>query len=326
MKQFVIKKEEENQTIEKYIKKVLYNYPLSSIYKLFRLKDVKVNNARVDKHHIIKEGDLIKIYIKDFDFNDIKKIDNYKKTDEIKNLIIYEDENILILNKPRGTLVQKDEASYKKALDTLVIEYLYFKGEFDPNDNVSYKPSPAHRIDRNTSGILIFGKNISALHELQRLIQDKESLKKQYLALVKGKVDKSGRIDVPILKNSKNNYCTIDLNSNDAKSAITEYAPILFNEDYSLLNVTLLSGRTHQIRVHMAYIDHPVVGDNKYGDFNLNKIFYKQFQFENQFLHSYKITFLDPHGILSYLKNKTFEAELSENMTNIIKKIFQQKF
>lgn len=323
MIQFKVKKEEENQSLEKYIKKALYNYPLSLIYKLFRLKDIKVNNKKEDKHYLVKENDLINVYIKDNCLSYSKDNESIIKEDRISNFIIYEDNNILIINKPRGMLVQKDKEIYKKSLSELVLDYLYFKGEYDPNSLTAYKPGPAHRIDRNTSGIVVFGKNISSLHELQSLIKNKEALKKEYLALVKGEVKNSGIISAPILKINKNNHCVIDFTSKDAKEAISEYYPIKYNKDYSLLDVRLLTGRTHQIRLHMAYNKTPVVGDDKYGDFSLNKEFKKKYDFENQFLHAYKLSFIKPQGILSYLKNKTFEASLNEKMNDILNDIFK---
>lgn len=320
MKEYFVSQIEANQTLEKYIRKKLYFLPLSFIYKLFRKKDIKVNKHWEKKEYIVKENDLVSIYIKDEDYDYFylnKNTKSYKKIDEISSYIIYEDTNILILNKSQGILVQPD-SSNSKSLDEMVINYLYFKNEIDPINQVITGVGPAHRIDRNTSGIIIFGKNISSLHLLVDYLKDKEKIEKHYLALCKGIVEKEGIISAPILKIEKNNHVVIDFDSKDSKEAITKYELVETLSDYSLIDFTLLTGRTHQIRIHSAYINHPIIGDNKYGDFSLNKIFKMKYGIENQMLHSYKIVFKNVSGILSYLKNKTFIAQPPDNFINVI--------
>lgn len=320
MKEYLVNKKDENQTLEKYIRKTLYFLPLSFIYKLFRKKDIKVNRHWGKRDYIVKENDTVSIYIKDEDFDYYKlnkSTKTYKKIDEISSYIVYEDSNILIINKPQGLLVQPDSTSFK-SLDEMVINYLYFKDEIDPINNSITGIGPAHRIDRNTSGLIIFGKNISALHLLVDCLKDKNKIEKHYLALCKGIVNKEGIITAPILKIEKNNHVVIDFDSNESKEAKTQYKLIETYNNYSLVEFILLTGRTHQIRIHSSYINHPVIGDNKYGDFALNKEFKQKYNISHQMLHSYKIRFNEIDGVLSYLKNKEFYGELPTNFITVL--------
>lgn len=318
MKEFNITEKDAFQRIDKYIKKVLNEAPLSFIYKLFRVKDIKVNNKRVDISYILQIGDNVKIYVSD---ERLKEFSKSKVVTPVKDFsldIVYEDENILIINKPRGILIHGDESETRLTLSNLVLNYLINKKEFDPNIDKGFIPSPAHRLDRNTSGLVMFGKNIGALQELFEIIKDKKELSKYYLTLVVGRINKEGVIDYPLLKDEKTGKVKVSSFSHGAKSAITEYKAIKIYNNYSLVEAKLITGRTHQLRVHFSYINHPIVGDSKYGDFNVNKIFEKKYKFHNQFLHAYKLEFKNIEGKLSYLSNKTFTCDLTKEENNII--------
>ncbi|MCR4879729.1 MAG: RluA family pseudouridine synthase [Bacilli bacterium] len=317
MKKYIVKKDESGQTLEKYVKKIMPAVPLSVIEKLFRKKDIKINGHRKDKKAIISPDDEVSIYITDADydrFNSEKK--EIVASNYIEQFIVYEDENILIVNKPRGMLVQKDKAS-GKALDDFVLSYLKYKNEYI-EDNKAFTPGPAHRLDRNTAGLVIFGKNIATLQYLMSIMQDKNRIEKRYLALVKGKVDKPGKIDVPLKKIENKSLVKVDKVTNGAKEAITLYEPIKVYKDYTLLSVRLLTGRTHQIRVHMAYINHPVIGDNKYGDFLLNKEIEKKYGLTNQFLVANFLKFHNLDYPLDYLSEKEFEIGVPNNIVQIL--------
>jgi len=314
MREFYIDKNSDGTSLEKYVKKMLPNAPLSFIYKVFRQKDVRINGVRKDRKEIIHEGDKVAIYVSEQYFEEFTSTKEIEKRDDISKYIIYEDDNILLINKPRGMLVQKAEAN-DVSLNEMVLSYLYLKGEYDPNDNSSI-PGPAHRLDRNTAGIVIFGKNNAVLRELNELLQRKSSVEKHYITLVKGKINKDGIVDAPIYKLLNKSHAFVDFEK--GKEAKTEYHVLTSNDNYSLLDINLLTGRTHQIRVHMAYIEHPVIGDNKYGDFSLNKTIEKEYRFTNQFLEAYKLVFKKVDGPLSYLSNKTFKIDLGDEFKELL--------
>lgn len=318
MRTFIVQQSEEGQTLEKYIQKLLVSAPMSFIYKLFRKKDVKVNGHHEDRKFIVSANDELSIYIKEEQFEEFLKEKEFQASDTIKDWIVYEDDDVLFINKPRGLLVQKS-APQDKSLDQMVCEYLIYKGEYDPSKDLAFKPGPAHRLDRNTSGIVAFGKTHDALELLFELFKDHELINKHYLALVVGRMEKEkDTINVPLKKDEKNNRVTVAPLDKGGKTAKTVYKVIKQYEDYSLLDVTLLTGRTHQIRVHLSYINHPIVGDSKYGDFSMNRIFKDKYHFANQFLHAYKLGFGDLPKPLTNLSRKEFTAEPNEEIANIL--------
>ena len=325
MRSYIIQKSEEGQTLEKYIQKLLVSAPISFIYKLFRKKDVKVNGHHEDRKFIISENDEVAIYIKEEQFEEFLKEKAFKPNNQIKDWIVYEDENVLFINKPRGLLVQKS-APQDESLDQLVVEYLIYKGEYDPNKELAFKPVPAHRLDRNTSGIVAFGKNHQALELLFELFKNHNLINKHYLALVVGQMEKDkDSINAPLKKDEKTNTVTVASLEKGGKTAKTVYKVVKAYKDYSLLDVTLLTGRTHQIRVHLAYVHHPIIGDEKYGDFAANRVFKQKYGFNKQFLHAYKIGFGDLPSPLTNLSRKEFTAEPNEEIAKILTKLDNNK-
>ena len=215
-------------------------------------------------------------------------------------------------------MVQKS-APQDESLDQMVVEYLIYKGEYDPNKELAFKPGPAHRLDRNTSGMVVFGKNHQSLELLFELFKNHDLINKHYLALVVGQMEKDkGTINAPLRKDEKTNTVTVAPLEQGGKTAKTVYKVIKSYKDYSLLDVTLLTGRTHQIRVHLAYINHPIIGDEKYGDFQANRIFKQKYGFNKQFLHAYKMGFGDLPKPLTNLSRKEFVAEPREEIANIL--------
>ena len=319
MKELVIPKENQGQRADKFVRKYLSNAPLSFIYKIFRVKDVKVNGKRINKDYILKENDLMQIYVTDKQLDDFNKTRLIVKTNTQLD-VIYEDENILIVNKPSGLLVHGDEQEKRITLNNIVLNYLMEKGEFDVN-NHTFVPAPCHRLDRNTSGLVIFGKNIASLQALEELFKEKNQINKEYICLVNGKLYGNNKIDAPLYKDEKTKTVSVRKFENGGKKALTYYDVIETFLDCSLLKVRIVTGRTHQIRVHLSYINHPILGDNKYGNFNVNKEFKEKYHYENQFLHAEKIEFLHIDGILSYLSNKVFIASLNDKEKKIIEDI-----
>ena len=319
MQKHIVKSQESGQTLEKFVKKLYPNVPLSTIYKLFRKKDVKVNGHWQSLKYIVNEGEEISIYIKEEQLTE-QTLFSIKPSNDIKDLIIYEDNNILIVNKPRGLLVQSDSKS-KESLDKKVLSYLAFKGEYNPDELNAFTPGPAHRIDRNTSGLVIFGKNIETLQYLFELLKEHEGLSKHYITLVKGDIKEDGIVNAPLKKDSVTGMVKVASERNGGKKAISKYHVIRNYGKYTLLDVEILTGRTHQIRIHMSYINHPVIGDKKYGDFNENKLFKEIYNFENQFLHAYMLEFKKIDKPLDYLSDKIIKTDLPKEYEEILKKL-----
>lgn len=314
MRELRVKKEESNQKIEKYVRKCFPTLSLSLIYKLFRKKDIKVNGKHVAKDYILCENDIIRVYVDNYNENTTNFIKVPYNFD-----VVYEDENILVINKPVGVLVHEGEDNNNyNTLNQQVLSYLYEKGEYDYT-NKGFTPSPAHRLDRNTGGVIIYGKNIIALQNLFDLLKEHTNIEKCYLTLVAGKTNKTGSIDLRLKKDEKSKIVKV---AKDGLEAHTLYKTIKSNEKYSFLEVNLLTGRTHQIRVHLASIGHPILGDSKYGDKLINKEVSKQYGIKNQFLYAYKFTFKEIKGYLSYLSNKSFQIKLDDKNNDIIKKMF----
>ena len=227
----------------------------------------------------------------------------------LKDNIVYEDDNLLIVNKPRGLLLQQDGDNSHESLDKIVGDYLKMIA------------MPVHRLDKDTSGLCLFAKNKKAADEMGKIFNDHSQIEKHYLTLVAGQINEDGVVDAPLRKSFERKKMIVAPLKSGAKQAITKYHPIKIFKDYTLLDISLLTGRTHQIRAHMSYLRHHVVGDIKYGDYKVNNIFKREFNFENQFLHAYKIKFLDINGPLNYLKNKEFSCNLPPELEEILKKL-----
>ena len=313
---FRVTDREEGQRIEKFIKKSLPEAPLSYIYKAFRKKDIKVNGHWVKEDFILHEGDEVKVFVTDEQLNDFHKVRPAQKKD-LPYQIVYEDQNVLLINKPSGILVIGDHSETRNTLTQAVLDYLYLKGEFNPNQP-SFVPSPAHRLDRNTSGLVIFGKKDAALKELERLFKERDQLDKRYYALVVGELDGTGTINAPLKKDAKTGMVSVTPISKGGKEAKTLWKVVKKYEGYTLLECELITGRTHQIRVHLASINHPIVGDPKYGDFEVNKVFKERFGLKDQFLHAYSLSFGNINKPIDYLSKKKFLAEMPNNKKEIL--------
>lgn len=309
--------EQANQRVDKFIKRWIKEAPLSFIYKLFRQKDVKVNGKKVDIKYILQDGDTLFIYLKPDLLEKFKK-DYVEKPISTPLDIIYEDKNIVVVNKPRGLLIHSDGKDSKFTLANMLTSYLIQKGEFNPNNSYGFVPGPCHRLDRNTTGIVICAKNLPAMQELLALFRDRTQIKKSYTALVYGKLNGSGTINIPLVKDADKGMVRAGTLKEGAKTAITEYKRVKQFSNTALVNVELLTGRTHQIRAHFSLIGHPVVGDGKYGNFEINKEFEDLYGLKSQFLHAATFSFLKIDGVLSYLSGMTFEAPLPDHLRKIL--------
>ncbi len=308
MRSFTITKNDADKRLDKFIAKAAPMLPKNLMYKYIRLKRIKVNGKKSDISTKLNVGDLVEMYIND-EFFEVKQ-DKYDFLKAPASLdIIYEDENIILLNKKAGVLSHPDEGEYVDTLITRVQRYLYEKGEYDPKSEASFAPALANRIDRNTGGIVIAAKNAEALRILNQKIKDRE-IEKRYLCVLVGypPEDRATLTAYMIKDESKNKVRVKNKPFDGGKTMITEYTVLEKRNGLCLADVILHTGRTHQIRAHFAHIGCPLLGDGKYGTNETNKKFggYKK-----QLLYSYKLkfTFTTDSGILSYLKNKSFEAE-----------------
>ncbi len=306
MKKLTIGKNDAGQRLDKFLFKYFNSIPASMVYKGIRKKRIKLNGKKTEQGCMLKEGDVLDLYINDEFFEDNSANSDF--TSVTPNLsIVYEDENILLADKRPGMLCHEDDTESKNTLINHIKAYLYNKGEYDPNAENSFAPSLCNRIDRNTGGIVIAAKNAMALRIINEKIRVRE-IEKFYLCLVQGRLSKkSATLKDYLVKNEEQNRVYIHKDKiKDAKTIITKYRVISEGELTSLVEVELLTGRTHQIRAHMASIGHPLAGDGKYGTNEFNKKIGRK----TQALYSYKLKFaFTDENELSYLNGKTFEVE-----------------
>lgn len=307
MKEFIINKNDCNQRLDKFIQKSIKSMPKSLMYKFIRQKKIKINGKKADISAKLKENDVIQMYINDEFFSSDSDENNFKNL-KVNLNILYEDNNILLLNKPVGLICHSDDKENYNTLISHIKAYLFSKGEYIPEKENSFVPSLCNRIDRNTQGIVVAAKNAAALKIINEKIKNRE-IKKYYLCLVYKKPEKSHDIlKGYMLKNSKTNTVKVyNKQIKDSKTAVTEYQCIASIKDISLLKIHLITGRTHQIRCHMASIGHPLIGDGKYGQNTINK----NYPYRFQTLCSYKITFdfTTDADILNYLNKKSFTVK-----------------
>ncbi|SCH04272.1 Ribosomal large subunit pseudouridine synthase C [uncultured Clostridium sp.] len=323
MKKIVIKENDANQRIDKYLKKLLCNAPSNFIYKMFRKKDIKINGKKVNEKYILQKDDILEMFLYDDKFNEFtKEKDIYDLKREFK--VLYEDQNILIVDKPVGLLVHGDAKENVNTLSHQVLSYLKEKGELDVGRESTFTPGPVHRLDRNTSGIVIFGKTLAALQDLNEMMKKRHHIEKSYMTICKGKLTKQQELVGYVKKiDNEDRVRFVKKDDKDALMMKTIVKPIRTTNDFSLVEVKIITGRMHQIRIHLSSIDHPVIGDRKYGDFVLNKQMKQQFGLNNQLLHAYKINFVDPFGSLSYLKGKKIICPKPTQFKKIEKSLFE---
>lgn len=323
MKKVIIDGNNANQRIDKFLVKYLPQAPKSFIYKMIRKKDVKVNGVRVNEHYILQLNDEVSLFLYDDLF---EKFAGKKTVYDLPQTftVLYEDEHILVVNKPAGLLVHEDQNEEVHTLSNEVLSYLKKKGEYEDSLENTFTPGPVHRLDRNTSGIVIFGKTLPALQNLNEMMKQRHCIDKHYLTIVAGRIDHDLELIDYVKKNEAQGkmYLTSPKDPDGLKMH-TLVHPMKVSKQFSLLKVKIVTGRTHQIRIHLSSIDHPVIGDSKYGNFELNKEIKKKYHLSHQFLHAYQITFTKPLGKLAYLKDKTITCPLPNKLNKIKEEIFK---
>lgn len=306
MREITIGKNDAGQRLDRFVSKSLPLLPPALLQKYIRLKRIKCNGARAQRDQRLQEGDILQLYIND-EFFDKPREDNLFLTLFKPSLdIVYEDENLLLLNKRPGLVVHADETEKVNTLINHIQAYLYQKREWNPRWENAFTPALCNRIDRNTGGIVIAAKNAEALRILNQKIKDRE-IDKRYLCIVHGTPrPASGRLEGQLFKDAKENRVYITKTpQKGSKTCITFYKTLQSRNGLSLVECELVTGRTHQIRAQMAAAGWPLLGDGKYG--KLDKRYDRKFQA----LYSYKLTFqfTTDAGCLSYLNGRTFQVE-----------------
>ena len=307
MKEFTIGKNDAGQRLDRYLAKAVPLLPASLAQKYIRIKRIKLNGARAERDTRLKEGDVLQLYINDEFFDKPREDNAYLTVASPKLNIVYEDDQILLVDKRPGLAVHPhDGAEYGRTLIDHIQAYLYQKHEWSPRSENSFTPALCNRIDRNTGGIVIAAKTAEALRVMNQKIKDRE-MDKRYLAIVEGiPKPKEGSLKGYLFKDAKQNRVFVtDTPQPGSKSCQTDYRILSSANGLSLVECKLITGRTHQIRAQFAHAGHPLLGDGKYGKLD------KRFDRNYQALYSYRLRFdfTTDAGSLDYLNGKSFQVE-----------------
>lgn len=321
MVKLTITENEQNQRLDRFLKKYLKSAPLSHIYKLIR-KDIKVNGRRAKADTMLCQGDEISLYMDEAALRG--QIGQKKKIIAKRQFgIAYEDDDLLIVDKPFGLLTHGDSQEKKNTLANQVQGYLQEKGEYQPGRERTFVPSPVNRLDRNTTGLVIFGKNSRALRAINAMMREKGQVSKWYMTITAGKLDKSLALADRMEKDSRSNRVSVlPLDSEKGKVMETVARPLEQGRGVTLTEVELITGRTHQICVHLSEAGFPVIGDVKYGDPKVNRQMKQRFDLTTQLLHAYKLRFNGTDPYLAHLAGKEITASLPESFERIKKQLF----
>ena len=300
MKEFIIQKNEENQRFDKYLKKLLPNASTSFLYKMMRKKNIVINKKKVEGNEKLKAGDVVSIFLSDETFDkfhvnleDLKKEYDALKSLNLKGLkVVFEDEEMIVADKPYNMLSQKASDKDLSANEYL-LGYMINKGELSFNEFQTFRPSVVNRLDRNTTGLLLFGKTLNALQQLGEGIRER-SIEKYYHAIVAGELKEELELKGYLLKDEKTNKVSYHKEQIEGSDYIeTGVKPIKTNNGLTLVEIHLVTGKTHQIRLHLSTIGHPILGDMKYGNDKINKKYYDSYKVNHQLLHAYRLEFPD---------------------------------
>ena len=316
MRQLTVHKNDENQRLDKYLKKYLKEAPGSFIYKMLRKKNIVLNGKKADGTEKLSAGDEIKLFFAEETLQKFTGEDSAAPVISFpqKTLdILFEDEDVLILNKPAGELSQKAEAK-DVSMNEYALGYLQKTGAITEESLKVFKPSICNRLDRNTSGILIVAKTYQAAREFGEALQ-RRNVRKFYRCIVKGEVKSAETIDGYLWKDEKTNKVEIFKNKREGASEIhTAYRPVKCEKGLTLLEVHLITGRTHQIRAHLSSIGHGILGDPKYGDKKLSE----KWKVKYQLLHACRLELDGFTGDFAKYNGKVITANVPKTFEKIM--------
>lgn len=340
MKEIHITAKEEGQRLDKILGKYLDQAAPSFLYKMLRKKNIKLNGKKADGKEKVKDGDVIALFLADDTIAKFQKPVSFGKRENNgkhtaqhtagqKNRkpleILYEDEDILLLNKPAGILSQKADRE-DISINEEVITYCLEQGLVTEEELKIRKPSVCNRLDRNTTGILAAGITIRGLTFLSELFRER-TIEKYYFTIVKGEMKRGSRVQGYLSKNTRTNQVEIRQKAVSKEDSYIEtaYEPVKWGNGYTLLKVKLITGKTHQIRAHLAFLGYPIIGDEKYGDHETNLYWKKKAGLKNQLLHSGILVFPTLSGEWERFSKKRWEAPKPQQFLEIERMIFAEK-
>ena len=326
MTEYTVGKAQAGQRLDKFLKRFLDKAPDSFFYKMLRKKNITLNAHKAAGSEILTEGDVIRFFLSEdtidkFQTSYESSVPENGRKGRAENAlpldILYEDSDILAVHKPAGLLSQPD-GSAPTSLTGQIREELWRRGEITPESFRSYQPSVCHRLDRNTSGIVLAAKTLAGAQGLSLALKER-GIQKYYTALVAGDVCESQTVIGYLTKNHRTNQVRItDVPTEGADRIETRFAPLAGNGLLTLLEVELLTGKTHQIRAQLAHCGFPLLGDPKYGNIPLNRQALEKWGVRGQLLHAWRVVFerMDPR--FAYLEGKTLMDPLPVSFRKVL--------
>ena len=321
MREIIISPAQEGQRLDRMLARYLNEAPKSFLYKMLRKKNITLNGKKADGKETLREGDCVRLF---FSEDTLAKFHHstFQRTPG-KLDILYEDADVILVSKPAGMLSQKARPEDVSLTDYLVT-YLLDKGELTEEQLNVFRPSVCNRLDRNTSGLVIAGKSMAGLQEMSRILKDR-SVHKYYRCMVKGRLEGTSHLSGYLVKDHASNQVRIlpealsgAEDADEAQPVETIWRAIASDGTFTLLEVLLVTGRSHQIRAHLASIGHPVIGDMKYGDPAVNRFCQEHYGVHRQLLHAYRVSFPSLTEPLAHLGHKEFTAPLPKDFERML--------